>query len=811
MGATRVHFFGIFVLVYCMLVTGLPRRISKEVSSVEIDEKTAEQVLVNCRKELEEIAKSTKDYNLYPGDKRKLSRKRLVHNAINNLPAHDKQSLLLSLKSKRFPSGLSCRAVCQGLSYKLYIHNTVHSRKTFKSHFHLRRRIRPHESLDYAQKEASWVEHRSPGTENEVSFKVENTAIRHDLKSKQKPPDHVLLIGIAVSTAVATLCLFVLLLFCCLGGNEPKEYSEKDEKPIVDARPDRSSGISYMPKPGKGNQNEINSSNTNISCINDAHQTPEDRSLPLPPGRTAPSLKPQPPPPPPPRLPTPKAPPPPPPIGSRPPNPPKPGNMKRPPAPHGRSTSGDENDPSNNQKTKLKPLFWDKMNASPDQTMVWHEIKTGSFQLDEEMMETLFGYASAQNKAERGRHSSNLNSQPKLIHIIDPKKAHNYAITLKALHVRTEKVCNALMEGTQLPVELIQILIKMPPTQEEELKLRLYNGDPALLGPAERFLKPVIEIPSVLKRLEALLFMSSLHEDSSPLKDAFVTLEVACTKLKNSRLFLKLLEAVLKTGNRMNVGTYRGGAQAIKLDSLLKLSDVKGTDGKTTLLTFVVQEMIWSEGIKAAKSKQPSGSLSTNDTKDLPEEMIEGSSGYYRKLGLEVVTELSNELHDVKKAAIIDGDHITSTVLKLGNMLKKTEDLINNELSTTEEAKEFCDRFNGFMKHAETEITWMLEEEKRIMALVKSTGDYFHGNSAKDEGLRLFVIVRDFLKLLDNVCVEIRKMNEANNKKKQDGKKEPSINENRQQAWLNIRDKLFPTLRDNKMDYSSSDDEDTSP
>nr|XP_043614203.1 formin-like protein 5 isoform X2 [Erigeron canadensis] len=671
MGATRVHFFGIFVLVYCMLVTGLPRRISKEVSSVEIDEKTAEQVLVNCRKELEEIAKSTKDYNLYPGDKRKLSRKRLVHNAINNLPAHDKQSLLLSLKSKRFPSGLSCRAVCQGLSYKLYIHNTVHSRKTFKSHFHLRRRIRPHESLDYAQKEASWVEHRSPGTENEVSFKVENTAIRHDLKSKQKPPDHVLLIGIAVSTAVATLCLFVLLLFCCLGGNEPKEYSEKDEKPIVDARPDRSS--------------------------------------------------------------------------------------------------------------------------------------------DEEMMETLFGYASAQNKAERGRHSSNLNSQPKLIHIIDPKKAHNYAITLKALHVRTEKVCNALMEGTQLPVELIQILIKMPPTQEEELKLRLYNGDPALLGPAERFLKPVIEIPSVLKRLEALLFMSSLHEDSSPLKDAFVTLEVACTKLKNSRLFLKLLEAVLKTGNRMNVGTYRGGAQAIKLDSLLKLSDVKGTDGKTTLLTFVVQEMIWSEGIKAAKSKQPSGSLSTNDTKDLPEEMIEGSSGYYRKLGLEVVTELSNELHDVKKAAIIDGDHITSTVLKLGNMLKKTEDLINNELSTTEEAKEFCDRFNGFMKHAETEITWMLEEEKRIMALVKSTGDYFHGNSAKDEGLRLFVIVRDFLKLLDNVCVEIRKMNEANNKKKQDGKKEPSINENRQQAWLNIRDKLFPTLRDNKMDYSSSDDEDTSP
>lgn len=49
-------------------------------------------------------------------------------------------------------------------------------------------------------------------------------------------------------------------------------------------------------------------------------------------------------------------------------------------------------------------------------------------------------------------------------------------------------------------------------------------------------------------------------------------------------MFLKLLEAVLRTGNRMNVGTNRGEAKAFKLDTLLKLADVKGTDGKTTLL-----------------------------------------------------------------------------------------------------------------------------------------------------------------------------------------------------------------------------------
>ena len=52
------------------------------------------------------------------------------------------------------------------------------------------------------------------------------------------------------------------------------------------------------------------------------------------------------------------------------------------------------------------------------------------------------------------------------------------------------------------------------------------------------------------------------------------------------------------------------------------------------------------------------------------------------------------------------------------------------------------------MQKVEIDIKWLLEEEKRIMSLVKSIGDYFHGKAGKDEGSRLFVIVRDFF---DNV------------------------------------------------------------
>lgn len=80
--------------------------------------------------------------------------------------------------------------------------------------------------------------------------------------------------------------------------------------------------------------------------------------------------------------------------------------------------------------------------------------------------------------------------------------------------------------GNELPSELIQTLLKMAPTTEEELKLRLYSGELSKLGPAERFLKVLVDIPFAFKRLESLLFMCTLQEETSTLKESFVVLEV---------------------------------------------------------------------------------------------------------------------------------------------------------------------------------------------------------------------------------------------------------------------------------------------
>lgn len=534
-----------------------------------------------------------------------------------------------------------------------------------------------------------------------------------------------------------------------------------------------------------------------------------------------------PPPPPPPKGSSPPPRPPPNPFGSmnagpRPPPPPRPpGASLRPPRPSAgpsHFSGGDETDAS---KAKLKPFFWDKVMANPDQSMVWHQIKSGSFQFSEEMIETLFGYnATDKNKDHSRTNSASQDPTFQYIQIIDPKKAQNLSILLRALNVTTEEICDALKEGSELPAELVQTLIKMAPTADEELKLRMYSGDLSHLGTAERFLKVVIEIPFAFKRLESLLFMCTYKEDESTIKESFITLEAACVELRKSRLFLKLLEAVLKTGNRMNDGTFRGSAQAFKLDTLLKLSDVKGIDGKTTLLHFVVQEIIRSEGIKAARTTRESRSFKTDDLLKEISSSPQETEERYRMLGLQVVSGLSSELENVKKAAIVDAEELTSLVSKLGRALVKARDFLKTDLKKIEDnGDEFQRVLVNFVQNAEKEIVWMLEEEKRIMSLIKSTTDYFHGRSGKDEGLRLFVIVRDFLIILDKVCKEVKndpvrtprtqKTDElqAGIERKDDQPPAGGSSESRQSPFSDQRQRLFPAIVGRRVDSSSSDED----
>lgn len=83
-----------------------------------------------------------------------------------------------------------------------------------------------------------------------------------------------------------------------------------------------------------------------------------------------------------------------------------------------------------------------------------------------------------------------------------------------------------------LGVELLETLVKMAPTKEEEIKLRDYQGDVSKLGTAERFLKAVLDIPFAFKRVEAMLYRANFDTEVKYLRKSFQTLEVFWLKLK---------------------------------------------------------------------------------------------------------------------------------------------------------------------------------------------------------------------------------------------------------------------------------------
>ncbi|XP_077230950.1 formin-like protein 8 [Tasmannia lanceolata] len=516
-------------------------------------------------------------------------------------------------------------------------------------------------------------------------------------------------------------------------------------------------------------------------------------------------------------------PPPPPPIGVKknpapPPPPPRAGgstsSLKPPTAPSSSSKGksiGEENTTEKGGQAKLKPLHWDKVTAQAEHSMVWDKINGGSFRFDDDLMEALFGYVATNKKSTDGDNKNSSNpGHPKSSHpptqicLLDPHKSQNIAIVLRSLTITRQEILDALLKGQGLSTDTLEKLTKIAPTQEEETMFLEFSGDPSKLADAESFLYHLLRtVPSPFKRLDTMLFKSTYDPEILHLKQSLQTLESACKELRTRGLFLKLLEAVLKAGNRMNAGTARGNAQAFNLAALRKLSDVKSTDGKTSLLHFVVEEVVRSEGKRCVINKNHTLSRSNSKSNSTVVVGKEEREKEYIMLGLPVVGGLSVEFSNVKKAATIDYDAFVGVCSTLTRLVSGIRQFLASQDAVT--GREFVKEMKGFLEEAEEELKVVKEEEMRVMELVKRTYEYYQAGASKDKGsnpLQIFLIVKDFLGMVDQVCVDIAR--------NQQRKKHSKANIGAQSTTSPVRFPYLPAhfMSDkSKISSSSSDSE----
>ena len=262
----------------------------------------------------------------------------------------------------------------------------------------------------------------------------------------------------------------------------------------------------------------------------------------------------------------------------------------------------------------------------------------------------------------------------------------------------------------------------------------------------------------------------------------------ACEDLKESRTFRKLLEAVLKTGNRLNMGTFRGDAQAFKLDTLLKLADVKGVDNKTTLLHFVIQEIDKLESARVARlagkdvNSPPSPNtpnsptmpnFSANLEAAMATENAQNPNGdsEAKRMGMGMVMRLPEELSMVSKAGGLDLNMLQQSVQKLIKNFQEVKTQVREGKYTAPEPGSsvgsrsidltrdiFQQAMEKFIEEADADVASVQEELSEVLEAVKQVNTYFYGNEAARndfEHLKVFVVVRQFLIMLEKACNDV--------------------------------------------------------
>ncbi len=263
-----------------------------------------------------------------------------------------------------------------------------------------------------------------------------------------------------------------------------------------------------------------------------------------------------------------------------------------------RETSGKNSAPLPKDKYRRTRLHWDTLRQVRS-TSVWALVNQDpdveQIEIDENEFAELFQSEMGSNVAKESEAK-----KKNAVKVIDPKRANNGGIVLARLKVTYEEMALAIdrIDETAMTLEQTQGLVEYIPNKEEKIALRKYmtssNKDSAdafdELCECEKFMVAMMTVKHSKEKIRALLFKLQFKQCIDELTHDVKLIEKSCDELRNSVRLRKLLGIVLNIGNRLNTAgpTRKGKAGAFTIQSLLKLSQAKAFDKKTTFLHYIV-------------------------------------------------------------------------------------------------------------------------------------------------------------------------------------------------------------------------------
>lgn len=187
-----------------------------------------------------------------------------------------------------------------------------------------------------------------------------------------------------------------------------------------------------------------------------------------------------------------------------------------------------------------------------------------------------------------------------VVRILDLRRVNNVGIGLSRFYKRLShsEVVKAIIERQMSILSLDDLLTLKPliPTAEERQNLLLYSGPMEELGPAERFMVEAAREPHLEWMVHALIYERQFDGEVETITGKLTLVIGMLTKIRESPALKTLLRLVLELGNLANYDyghmaahvRVRGKALGFKMESLMKLQDVKSVDRKTNLLQYLV-------------------------------------------------------------------------------------------------------------------------------------------------------------------------------------------------------------------------------